>query len=156
MNPLFKYFAKRIVVRVHPKQFVFTCAKDNFELSIPTFVYIDNSLEKSYLLGIGEEWPKDQPIRPEAYRVDIFEDKQPLPPKTSFSRNDLLEAIFAYGVGKTLEKSFWPVLRPILFILDADQLKEVFSNPRDKLLTAAKGAGAIEVIFDRTEQEETI
>ncbi|HNB53567.1 MAG TPA: hypothetical protein PK530_16575, partial [Anaerolineales bacterium] len=140
-------------VCVHPKQFVFTCAKDKFELSIPTFVYIDNSLEKSYLLGIGEEWPNDQPLKPEVYRIDIFEYKQPLPPKTTFSRYDLLEAIIAYGIGKTLEKTFYPVLRPIVFILDADQLNGVLINPREKLLTAAKGGGAITVIFDRTEIE---
>ena len=152
MNLLFKYFARQIVVDAHPSLFTFTCLKDNFTLSIATFVYIDNSRAKSFFIAIGEEVPSNYLLaKPDIYRINVFDLDVPLPPKTTLSRESLIQVIFEYGFGKAYENDILPKLRPIAFILGADRFNNYFSNPRNELRILAKHGGAKEVIFDKSE-----
>ena len=151
MNFLFKYFAKRVVVDAHPSRFTFNCLKDNINFSVATFVYIDNSRTKSFFITIGEEVPNNHLAKPDIYRINVFDLDEPLPPKTTFTRDNLVQAIFEYGFGKVYENDILPRLRPIAFVLGADRFNGYFSNPRDELRNAAKRGGAKEVIFDRSE-----
>ena len=152
MNFLFKLFAKQIVIDAHPSRFTFTCLKDNFNLSIATFVYIDNSQAKSSFIAIGEEVPNNYLLeKPDIYRINVFDLDVPLPPKTTFSRESFFQVIFEYGFGKAYEKDILPKLRPIAFILGADRFNNYFSNPRNELRILAKRGGAKEVIFDKSE-----
>ncbi|MBK8418746.1 hypothetical protein [Candidatus Villigracilis saccharophilus] len=151
MNFLFKYFAKQIVVNVHPSKFIFTCSKDNINFSIETFVYIDNGKSKSEFIAIGNELPSNQLTKPDIYRINIFDLNEPLPPRTTFSRADLIQVIFQYSIGKIYENDFLPTLRPVVFILGADGFTNYLANPRDELRVAAKNGGAKVVIFDKTD-----
>ena len=73
-----------------------------------------------------------------------------MPPRTTFSRADLVQVIFYYAIGKIYENDFLPTLRPVVFILGADRFVNYLTNPRDEFRIAAKNGGAKEVIFDKT------
>jgi hypothetical protein len=151
MDFLFKNFAKRIIIDTHPSRFTFTCAKDDFYLSVATFIYIENSQTGSLLLTVGEEIPNNQPVNQDVHRINVFDVNEPLPPKTTYSRDDLIQAIFQYGMGKAYEKYILPRLRPIVFITGADRFASLFVNTRETFRIAAKLAGAKEIIFDKTD-----
>ncbi len=151
MNFLFKYFAKQIIIDVHPSRFTFTCSKDDVYFSIATFVYVDNSQAESIFIAIGQEIPNNYVGKPNIYRINVFNLDEELPPKTTFSREKLTQAIIEFGLGKIYEKYIFPRLRPVVFILGADRLNGYFRNPRDELRISAKCAGAKEVVFDKLE-----
>ena len=149
-NLLFKYLSKQIIIDVFPSKFIVTRADKDLNFLIPTFVYLDNSGSKSLLLSIGEEPPSEHSTNRGIVRIDVF-DAEPLPPGTIFSRDDLIEFIFEFGIGRCFEMSLLPQLRPVVFILGVDRFNALLENPREVFEKSAKLGGAGIVVFDKTE-----
>jgi hypothetical protein len=142
-------FAKRIVIDVNPSQFVFTDQKDNQRLAFATYLYVDTRGLTPALVAIGEYTQKDFREEDGIQRIDVFNFEEPLPLECStLTRDDLIEAIFEYGIGRIYEKYWLPQIRPVVFIRGIDQFNVYFENPRDVLKVAAKRSGASVVIFD--------
>jgi hypothetical protein len=139
-----------MIVDVYPSKFIFNSLHNNLNFSIATFVYLDNSKSKSMLIALGEEIPEDQ-LLPETYRIDIFDMKTPLPPKTTLTREELHQILFEYGIGRCYEDTVIPILRPVVFILGASRFNKQFASPKDAFEKAAKRGGAGMVVMDKTE-----
>ena len=145
---MFKRFSKRIIVDISPQKFIFKLPDVNLNFPIPTFIYLDNSKSKSALISIGEELLNEHRTLPSIYKIDIFDLDTQLPPNTTFSRSDLIQIIFEFGIARCFETTIIPQLRPVVVILGADRFRNLFTTPKDELEKAAKRGGAGLVIFD--------
>jgi hypothetical protein len=132
---------------IHHDSF-FTDQKDNQGFSLETSLSVDNRALKSSLVAIGEDVQRSYGEEAGIYRINVFNFNEPLPTGITFSRDNLIKAIFEYGIARIYEKHLIPKMRPVVYIRGADRFKNHFVNPRNELAIAAKEGGAMVVIFD--------
>lgn len=148
---IFKHFSRHIVIDASPAKFIFTRPDKQLSFSISTFIYLDNSEPKSALLSVGEELPKEHHAVPGIRKIDLFEMNTQLPPDTTFSRSELIQLFFEFGIGRCFEATIVPALRPVVTILGVSKFNNLLANPKDEFEKAAKRSGAGIVLFEKTD-----
>ena len=151
MNPLFSYFAKRIIIDLSPSRFTFSIKEKDINISFSPFLYLEKGEAMWIPIAIGEEIPSEQRAGPNIYRIDINEIESESPSKPMLSSEGFLQLLFDYGIGRCFERFWFPQLRPMVFILSANRFSKQLKHPRAAFEIAAKRGGARVVIFDRTE-----
>jgi hypothetical protein len=148
---LFKYFAKRIDVELHPSKFTFSINEKDINISFSPFLYLHWDKTMWTPIAIGEEIPIEYHNNPDIVRIDINDLRENLPSKSVISSEAFLQLLFEYGIGRCFESSLIPQLKPVVFIFGADRFNEHFKNPKTMFELVAKRGGAKYVAFDTME-----
>ena len=151
MSLLFKYFAKRIIIDLHPSKFTFSIKEKDINISFAPFLYLENGESMWMPIAIGEDISKEQLTKPNIYRVELFNLENKVPSDIVWNKEVLIQLLFEYGIGKCFENFWFPQLRPVVFILGVSRFSKHLENPKEVFEDAAKRGGARIVIFDKTE-----
>lgn len=151
MSPLFKYFAKRIIIDLHPSKFTFSIKEKDIKISFAPFLYLENGESMWMPIAIGEEIPKEQLAKSNIYRVELFNEDNKVPSDIVWNKEVLIQLLFEYGIGRCFENFWFPQLRPVVFILGASRFNAQLEHPKEVFENAAKRGGARIVVFDKTE-----
>lgn len=151
MSFIFKHFAHRIVIDMHPSKFTFSIQEKDIYVSFSPFVYIETEDMDWMPIALGEEIPDEVRSKSNIYRIDITDFDKNSSSNSILSSESFLRILFEYGLGKCFEKFRIPQLRPVVFVLGADRFTKQFEKPRDVFDKALRKGGASLVIFDKTE-----
>ena len=151
MNFVFTYFAKRIIIDLHPSKFTFSIKEKDIKISFAPFLYLYWDEEMWVPIAVGEEIPVEHRNNPDIVRIDISDLGDAQPSNSVISSEVFLQLLFEYGIGRCFESSWIPQLKPVVFIFGANRFNEHFKNPKEMFEPAAKRDGAKIVVFDKTE-----
>lgn len=113
------------------------------EFSVETYVYILKPSKDWRVIGIGE----CEGIQPEAVKIHLFNNDEPLP--SGVDKYQLLQAFFAYCVGKCFIHHILPVFRPKIVLHGCEKFSTVLNGyERGVFYNAAVYSGASSVEID--------
>jgi len=151
MSSIFTYLAKRIVIDLSPSKFIFSIKEKDINVSFAPFLYLEKGESMWVPIAIGEEISKEQHVKSNIYRVELFNLENKVSSDIVWNKEVLIQLLFEYGIGRCFENFWFPQLRPVVFILGASRFGEQLEHPKEVFENAAKRGGARTVIFDKTE-----
>ena len=132
----------KIHIYLDQHQFTFENQK-NEVFTLKTVVYITQVKGRWMVLGF-DHW-ENKP--PEVSVINLFENHTPLP--TELNKIGLLSMFLEYGIGKSIQSSIIPVLRPIVILHGINNFSDILSGYEKSFFgNVVISASASKVILD--------
>lgn len=145
---LLNFLAKRIVIDTYPTNFIFSCKRGDIHISVAATAFIACSSPESEIVSIGKMVSDPYFSDPGVLCINIFDTGIPLPANCTLSREQLINALFEFGIASVYQHDFFSPPVPIITITGISRFDNLLPNAKIVFEDASFRAGASEVLFD--------